>query len=386
MEQCLDELCYEDTFSAHDARIRFLTNAKDHLEWSRHYLGPYFYSTDDHGLHDYTVGSFVGKAFPSNLEKHIGEDLPSKTVGIYLRQTGNEFANDLDQGSVFMIQSLRGSHIYLHSRIGRTILFLSRGSEDRGQLEEGRLVVARILRDLITKRLEEKGFVMLHGGAVAFDDDHGIGILGDKGAGKTSLVIGLLSSKKARFISNDKVLVGDLNGCLVMVGWPTTPSIAVGTMSCYDQFRQFFFSVDGTIYPQLKFSPNPEYLNKPPEVLWKVSEKLELTPRELAALFNVDICVSSEISGLFFPSISVDSEEIRINELDEKRSRVRIEESFLLDDPDYPDFLHLRTCSRDHLESTAQTLAGKLARRIRCFEVFGGGDAIKLGHEISRLL
>jgi hypothetical protein len=76
---------------------------------------------------------------------------------------------------------------------------------------------------------ESRGNIVLHASAVSLNDT-AILIVGSKGAGKTTTLIGLTSSGRVRYLSGDKVLVTVTESGALVRGWPDYPHVGIGTL------------------------------------------------------------------------------------------------------------------------------------------------------------
>ncbi|MBF6333498.1 hypothetical protein [Nocardia transvalensis] len=92
----------------------------------------------------------------------------------------------------------------------------------------------KTLREVLIDHLEQRRYVMLHASAVA-DNDRVVIIVGDKGAGKTTLALKSVVHHGMRYLSNDHLIVYAEPGSdperprLVLTSLPTPIPVRVGT-------------------------------------------------------------------------------------------------------------------------------------------------------------
>lgn len=91
----------------------------------------------------------------------------------------------------------------------------------------GRYMLARAVRSLLTTLACSAGWVQVHASAFSFDG-RAVLIVGDKGVGKTSMLLTALT-RGACFISNDRVLIKDVGGVMMARGLPHSVTVRAGT-------------------------------------------------------------------------------------------------------------------------------------------------------------
>jgi hypothetical protein len=144
----------------------------------------------------YTTGDACG------LDKKIAEQFNKTKSGqvgtIFIDNNKFHLPVDLDSITVILKDSQRG-----HIDVVAPDIFIVEGEV----LTEGYLSrLPYLIYNLAERKREEKGFITLHGAAVA-KDGKGILIVGDKGSGKTSLMLGLCLNQGYKIIGNDIVII-----------------------------------------------------------------------------------------------------------------------------------------------------------------------------------
>lgn len=86
------------------------------------------------------------------------------------------------------------------------------------------------LRDLIIKREEQRGTLVLHAAAAVFRGG-ALAIVGAKGAGKSTVLIDLLGRRGWRLLSGDKLFLRVTDDGIAAHGWPDYPHLGFGTIA-----------------------------------------------------------------------------------------------------------------------------------------------------------
>jgi len=100
-----------------------------------------------------------------------------------------------------------------------------------------RLRVMRVVRELAMGAAQSSGGRFLHAAAFAVDGKAAI-IAGPRRSGKTSLLSYVLANSKARFLSNDRLLVKTQPQAIRLRGMPTIVSLREGTVDLFPGMRQ----------------------------------------------------------------------------------------------------------------------------------------------------
>ncbi|KKT39271.1 MAG: hypothetical protein UW62_C0013G0012 [Candidatus Collierbacteria bacterium GW2011_GWB1_44_35] len=92
--------------------------------------------------------------------------------------------------------------------------------------------VMRIIRSLVMLKDLESGMTMFKGAAIENQNHHGIVLIGEKRAGKTSLALSFMLEKKPEnmFITNSQVTIGFKEGKLIANGYPMSMGIRLNVL------------------------------------------------------------------------------------------------------------------------------------------------------------
>lgn len=171
----------------------------------------------------------------------------------------------------------------------------------------------RTIRVLLRMQCQESGDIFLHGGFIKYKEK-GICILGEKKAGKTSLILSMMKFCKADFISNDDVSLHLENDTWIGEGWPRSIVVRDDTWK--------------------RLQDKDMNLSHP---LNTVSDRMCFYPHELCKIFQVQLLYSTPIEYVIFPQFSTSS--ICLNEIN-KESAEKLIKHYILDNPGkYNDYL-----------------------------------------------
>ncbi len=143
--------------------------------------------------------------------------------------------------------------------------------------------LGRCLRDVATAWMRSRGWQIFHAGAVRSGGRDWL-VVGDAGAGKTSLLIALLAGG-ARFIANDRVFLRLEGGTVRLRPFPMAVAIGLGTAAQYGPLRRVVRRPGSLCYPRRRLDL-VRVLNTPETDWAALPDKLQLFPGELNALFR----------------------------------------------------------------------------------------------------
>jgi hypothetical protein len=162
------------------------------------------------------------------------------------------------------------------------------------------LEVSRVVRDLITRFLEDQGWILFHAGAIQINEKNYM-VIGDASAGKTSFIIALLSSGAA-FISNERVFVKVEKGIAQIMSFPMPIAVGLGTMVQYSELIKYVREPQLCLYPPRRI--NFSNVHKTAEKYWpELEDKVQFLPQEITENFS-DIAGIAEgnIEGIIVPN------------------------------------------------------------------------------------
>ena len=199
------------------------------------------------------------------------------------------------------------SRAYAH-KVSNPIMYLSYDDQFRHYLvyflphvDRNRSFM-RLVRNLILNQLQCRNFIFLHAACVSFLEI-GVGIIGDRMAGKTTTCLSLLS-KGFAFTTNDKLAVTVTPQGPEAIGIPVSIGIRQGT-------RELF--------------PNIHYTGE-----WSSeTDKIYLTPQCLCEQFHTDIRSCAMLRLFLLPVYDPSADTLVISELTMSEKQELIEKQIL---------------------------------------------------------
>jgi hypothetical protein len=235
-----------------------------------------------------------------------------------------------------------------------------------------RTSLMRVVRELAMRHAQRRGGIFLHAAALAIGT-RGLILAGEKDAGKTTLLVSLLRHDAARYVANDRVLVGSAAATTPLRGMPTVVSIRPGTLQFFPHLRREL-AASGFNYRQTvkEVAAAPDAVARP----WQ-DGRFGVSPAQLCSLLGVEQVGTCEISALLFPRIVRDELSIGLRQLKGRDaaerlaravfgSAVRLERDRLWSDED-------ESCGYDDRLLAARVK--QLADAVPCFECRMGRNA-----------
>jgi hypothetical protein len=248
-----------------------------------------------------------------------------------------------------------------------------------------RFAALRVLRDALTAKLEEAGWVQFHGAGVERDGRTAL-VLGDKGAGKTACALGLVASGRSRLLANDRVMIRDEPTGTALLPWPTPVNVGLGLLSAMswlpDLHRRYRSGVEqppnqpAEVTAALRSGrSDPMYDDVGREL------KCEIMPDQLRDWFRVGGATRGTLELVLFPRVDLSLDRAGAPEPTANRAGPRD----LMPPPGqpdiFPDFLGLRPVEvvrgrRRRVERALAAVSRARAVTIRLGREFGVPDVL----------
>lgn len=170
------------------------------------------------------------------------------------------------------------------------------------------LAFASVTIELVTGYLAEQGWTLFHAGAV--DTASGaLMVVGNEGAGKTSLLLALLCGG-VRFIANELLFVRKAAEGFRVLGFPRAVAVGLGTAMQFPQLADLIDSPDGLQFPRRRLSLSR--IVRTPRSEWKnLEDKLQLLPSELSELLDAPAATpGGTLRALVVPMVNKESREV----------------------------------------------------------------------------
>lgn len=173
---------------------------------------------------------------------------------------------------------------------------------------------ARLVREVVTRHLEDQRWTQYHAGCV-LTDQGGILLMGENGAGKTSLLLALLRAG-TRYVANERVFLKRHGSSIRALGYPITVGVGLGTAQHFPEVAKFITNPGPLQYPRLRLNL-PRVLATPPEHRQYLEDKLDLLVDEVIREFGAAPCSREAcISGIVVPSVCKAPTPVRVRPLD----------------------------------------------------------------------
>lgn len=161
--------------------------------------------------------------------------------------------------------------------------------------------IALCLRSMIVAHLTDQNWHLFHAGAVEIDGKIHL-VIGNGGAGKTSLITALMS-KGARFIANERILLKFENGQVKCVPFPMEIAIGLGTAAQYPGLANFVRNPELMMSPTRRFSP-AAIRNVDISEWYKLDGKIQLLASEMVGVLAAPEYLSGGvIAKVLLPNI-----------------------------------------------------------------------------------
>lgn len=142
---------------------------------------------------------------------------------------------------------------------------------------------ASITREVVTQHLAAQGWTLFHAGAVHTKNGT-VMVVGNSGAGKTSLLLALLRGG-TRFIANELLYVRCAADGLRVLGFPMPIAVGLGTAMQFAPLAALITSPGGLEFPRNRLSL-ARVVNTSQSEWPQLEDKLQLMPGELCDLLG----------------------------------------------------------------------------------------------------
>ncbi|MBY3158016.1 hypothetical protein [Rhizobium laguerreae] len=158
-------------------------------------------------------------------------------------------------------------------------------------------VLIRLIREITLRTCESEGGIFAHAAAVA-SQDKGLLIIGESGAGKTTLSGELSRNASYELIANDRALLTKSGENVSASRWPIYVRVSA------DQIRHWGLNVQ---ISQLRRYKAAENSGDSRIDNWPANKKIELTPLEYAQFLGAKRRQTTPICALLLPKLRLDA-------------------------------------------------------------------------------
>ncbi|WP_448612956.1 hypothetical protein [Modestobacter sp. URMC 112] len=302
-----------------DATVAYRSDEDATATWLQQFLEGYLvpsdarvpdatvYSTADPELSSALSGLEPGQ---SAVGKHGAAEIPVTDSVTLVRRTAGK------------VSPPEEVHLLLLAR-ERTVVLVTSGNPEVRR-EEG----MQTLRAMSKWLLLERGWIPVHS-ACAAKDGRSICISGPKGSGKTSTLLNLLARNGCDLVAVDKFLLRDGGSRLEVRGIPGKIGIRVGSAIGHPPLLDWLSGTTAPFFPHLSADEVRHIAaTNTPAQLRARSEKVYMTPAELAGLFGRSITLTAPLGLLLVPVFDLTIAESRVVRTEPERALRVLRESY----------------------------------------------------------
>ncbi len=266
-------LTVRKTFWIEGLELRFWAQDEAFVNWVERYLFPLGQEPDD-GMHPYTVKCLYADGVVANVVKEVlADQTPLTTVSGY-------------GGRSLLVQAVEDKQVCLAAEDG-VVWVVDRQERCVWLVYSSRtawpaLECARAARDVIAQFLSAKNWFLCHAGAVSTRAGNYM-IVGDPGAGKTTLIFALLQIG-ARYLANDLLFAKATAQGLNVIPFPIPIALGLGTALQFPAMSPLLEPPYALSYPPRRL--NARRLAETDRADWPaLKDKLQILPFELATYY-----------------------------------------------------------------------------------------------------
>lgn len=154
------------------------------------------------------------------------------------------------------------------------------------------MILSRFVREIGFRKLKNNGFIGLHASAVEINS-HGYLIIGDSGAGKSTLALTLGKYYKAKYISNDRIMIKVTDDEIIAIPFGMPIKVNYGTLKTLEVQNDFE-----------KWDNMIPLISKDTFYDYNGENKLNLLPKEIEKFMNINVGSIINVKGIIFPSVN----------------------------------------------------------------------------------
>lgn len=228
----------------------------------------------------------------------------------------------------------------------------------------------RVVRELAMIATERAGALIVHG-AAALVGGAGLVFAGPKKAGKTTLLVHLLSRPGAAFVTNDRVAVTmEATGGAALRGMPTIVAVRERTARTFPSFDRRLRSSGFHAWSTLDEVAPRRRRQAAAQRVWALS------PTQLATLLGVRRVASAALETILFPRVTGARGGIEIRRLAPPEASDRLRRAlFRAHAPTSHVGMLLAPSAETAGTATREELCRRLADRVPCFDCALGREA-----------
>ena len=233
-----------------------------------------------------------------------------------------------------------------------------------------RIALMRVVRELAMIHSHTRGGLFIHGAAFAVDGRSVI-VAGPKRAGKTTLLMHALRSGKARFVSNDRVLVSLAEAGAIGRGMPIIVTIRKESLV---KFQDLYCRLQTSSYEcTFSLSERTDRATRPDR-----KGRFSLSPAQFCRFLRTEAATQAQVSALIFPRVKATNEPFALEPLAAEPAAEKLTGAlFRASAPQKTANLFRLRNGHGPDQPTLEYLCLRLTSQVPCFDCHLGLDVYK---------
>lgn len=185
----------------------------------------------------------------------------------------------------------------------------------------------KLIRQIISSEHQKAGAALIHASAVEFNGEAYL-IVGNKGAGKTTLMMKLLATGKTKYLGNDAILLTPgAKAIPILAG----PFVGLGTLYNIKEYRHL---IPAKFIPILENRQSPDYDAY-------TQKKISFGLEEIEDLLTTSISRGAKINGIIFPTLVQGQESVETEKLQSEEGAGLLQAQIMYDPNDHQNWLEI---------------------------------------------
>jgi hypothetical protein len=185
----------------------------------------------------------------------------------------------------------------------------------------------KIIRQMVSSEHQKAGAALIHASAVEYNGRAYI-FAGDKGAGKTTVMMNLIAAGNAQYLGNDAILLTpEAKAVPVLAG----PYVGLGTLDGIDKYRSLIPS---------KFAAGLEARNSSDYEV-SIQKKISFALEEVEKLLSTTISQGADIKAIIFPTLIRNSKSVEVEMISADTGVLLLQEQLMHDPNDHQNWLEI---------------------------------------------
>ncbi|MBI4656532.1 MAG: hypothetical protein HY746_07290 [Elusimicrobia bacterium] len=301
------------TFICAGVGVTFKTDEKLFAGWTKYYFAEYFEQSDKIVLNNKVYATGNGKIFQT-AKKITSIFKCDANINTFKIDANLDFIcckNELPSKDEF-------TYYFLDKQKKCVLIIVSLN------YIEAKYIPMRVIRALISLLLANKGWFYFHSACLVYKG-FGIGIIGNKLAGKTTCIMNLMYKNGYNLLSNDKIALEKKDGVVNAQGFPIAIGVRIGTIRLFSILRQTtqnteYFNPDTTI---------KKYRHLTHFQLKDIDKKIFFLPKEIVSVFNVSIVPTAPIRLLLIPQYDNTLHKPKLIKLSQQKTKAILQNQYL---------------------------------------------------------